>query len=218
MRARVPWFGCRAAGIHVNVHPKVLMKLVCTHVLTALSIAASLVACGDDSAPQVDADADTATPSDEQCPANLEPLRDGANGSLQTDAKADLSVRVVSAQALPPARDFNDWTIAITNANGDALPNAQVTWACAWMPVHGHGSNPKALEKLDDGRFELKRQNLSMYGGWQIKLWVTADGGQEYVPPTSSGVLNGNVCQPSNGTTGEPNIVFDICVPRMRGG
>jgi hypothetical protein len=153
----------------------------------------------------------------EQCPADTEEFRDGPNGLLRMDPQTGISVRIVNAEAVPPTKDFNDWTIAVTDANGAVLPDAQVTWACAWMPVHGHGSNPKRVNKLDGGRFELKQQNLSMYGGWQIKLWITADGGDAYVPQTSSGVLSGNVCQPSNGSANTPNIEFDVCVPRMRG-
>ena len=198
--------------------PKVLMRHVCTGFLTTVCVAAlSLAACGDDVAAAAQPDADV-VPPDEQCPANLDEFRASSEGLLQTDAKTGISVRLVDADAIPPARDFNTWTIAITDADGNAMPDARLMWACAWMQVHGHGTNPKSIEKLDGGEYVLKKQNLSMYGEWQIKLWITAGGdGTDYVPPGGSGVLDGNVCQPSNGTTGAPNIVFDVCVPRMRG-
>lgn len=137
---------------------------------------------------------------------------------MRKDEKNNIAVRIDDAEYAPPAKDFNDWTIAITDASGGPLPKAQITWVCAWMPVHGHGSNPKRLNKLDGGRFELKQQNLSMYGGWQIKLWIDPDGGSmEYQPQGGSGVLGGDVCIPVGDATALPNIQFDVCVPRARG-
>jgi hypothetical protein len=190
------------------------MKQMCTRVLTTLCLG-FIVACGGVAATPNAGDSGAPADPSEQCPADTETFRDGPMGLLRSDDKNNLSVRIVHAEAVPPTRDFNDWTIAVTDASGAPLPNAQLTWACAWMPVHGHGSNPKRVNKLDGGRFDLLQQNLSMFGGWQIKLWIDPDGGSVDFQPK---ITSGDVCMPNNGTSGPPNIEFDVCVPRMRGG
>ena len=181
-----------------------------------------LIACGDSmdaTAEVMDAESAAPLPPDQQCPADTEEFRaTEQSGLLQMDATQNFEVRLVSANWVPPAKDFNDWTIAVTDMNGTPMPNAQINWACAWMPAHGHGSNPKQINKLGDGRFELFQQNLSMYGGWQVKLWIDPDGGSvDYQPQSAGSGLSGTVCTPSNGTAGTQNIEFDVCVPRMRG-
>jgi hypothetical protein len=161
-----------------------------------------------------------AVDASEQCPANVEPFAIGASGLAKTDPATGLTVRLVDASASPPALDYNDWTIAITDAAGAPVQAAQITWACAWMAVHGHGSNPRQVKKLDAGRFELVKQNLAMYGPWQVRLWIDPTGASDaYVPQSGGGgIVGGEICTPSNGAPFAPTVVFDVCVPRSRAG
>lgn len=160
-----------------------------------------------------------AAPADDsaRCPAGTEEFRFGPNGLVQTDAATGMSVRLVQANASPPTRGFNDWTIAVVDAAGAPMANAELHWACAWMPAHNHGSNPKSVMRLGNGQFQLAKQNLAMYGGWQVKLWIDATGtGPVFDPQGGSGIVGGNACT-GPGISATPNIQFNICVPTSPG-
>jgi hypothetical protein len=197
----------------------VRMQPTRTSIFASACIALLSTACSSDTSSatnQETADSGAPDPS-EECPSDTPTLTDGTSGLQVADAKSGIAARIIKAQYLPPALATNDWTIAVTDATGAAMPNAQITWACAWMPVHGHGSNPKAVDKLGNGQFNLEKQNLSMYGGWEVQLWVNATGtGTDYAPQNGGGSLTGNACTPQGTTTGNPNLVFNVCVPRAR--
>ena len=151
-----------------------------------------------------------------QCPPGLPTFATGPSGLQARDEKSGLAARIISSSASPPEKDFNDWTIALTDANGAPATTATLTWACAWMDVHGHGTNPKRVDVKGNGEFLLFHQNLSMYGPWQVRLWVDPTGaGAAYAPQSVSGVANGNACTGPNALA-QPNLKFDICVPRTR--
>ena len=78
------------------------------------------------------------------------------------------------------------------------------------MPKHGHGSSPKKVNDLGDGRYELLQQNMAMQGGWEIRLWVDMTG--TGTPFEGGGVgINRMACA-------EPRTVETLkllaCVPR----
>ena len=193
-----------------------------TIIFAGACIALSSTACGSDStSPVADLSSDAGVDPSAECPANTPTFADGPNGlQAPIDTKNGIAVRLIQAQFSPPAKMSNDWTIAVTDPAGAPTTNAQITWACAWMPVHGHGSNPTAIDNLGNGQFKLEKQNLSMYGGWEIQLWVNNTGaGTQYAPQNGGGsLLTGNACtpDPSSGATGSPNIMFNICVPQAR--
>jgi hypothetical protein len=120
-----------------------------------------------------------------------------------------------SDQAPPPRKGYNTWTIAVRDATtGEPAPDATISWACAWMDVHGHGTNPKMVEALGDGKFRLVKQNLSMTGPWLVRLWVDPTGKQPmYEPHGVSTIANGLECDPTTGLQGVANAVFKVCVP-----
>jgi hypothetical protein len=189
------------------------------HITLLAWILLAAIACGDDSnaSPDASGAGDSPEPAAE-CPAETPTFAAEATHGLEaSDPKTGLSVRIIDANYSPPAKNFNDWEIAVTDQNGAPMPQAHVTWACAWMAVHGHGSNPRSVENADDGRFWLRKQNLSMYGGWQVRLWITTDAGaRDYVFPKGSSLVNSAACQAPDSTMGSPNISFDICVPTER--
>lgn len=140
-------------------------------------------------------------------------------GLLATDAKSGLQARVVWADHAPPIKERNTWTVAVTDAAGAPQSKAVISWACAWMPAHLHGTNPQSIDTAGDGRFSLVKQNMAMYGGWQVKLWVSTDpAAVPYAPNTGSGARSTDACSPADPRVGVANIVFNVCVPRNRSG
>jgi hypothetical protein len=181
---------------------------------------AGLLACGaDDAAPQPQYEEAGPMPIKAQCPADLAKFAIGEAGLSVTDSEGRFSVRIDDASAAPPEKNFNDWTIAVLDADGKGMSEARINWACAWMAVHGHGSNPQSIEALGEGRFVLKRQNLSMVGPWAVFLWIDPSGaGAQYMPQRGTSIANGYECKPSNGTKPAADVEFDFCVPEDRGG
>ena len=158
-------------------------------------------------------------PADEsaRCPADTEEFKVGPNGLTRSDAATGISVRLIKASDAPPIRGFNDWTLAVTDQSGMPMPQAELRWACAWMPAHNHGSSPKRVVRSGNGQFELLQQNLAMYGGWQVKLWIDASGtGPVFDPQKGSGIVGGDACR-GMGVSATPNIQFNICVPTSPG-
>ena len=77
------------------------------------------------------------------------------------------------------------------------------------MPAHGHGSNPKTVDKLGEGQFELIRQNMAMAGQWLIELWVDPTGETPSYEGRGTGIIPSACSKP--GTTS--SLVLKACVP-----
>jgi hypothetical protein len=166
-------------------------------------------ACGSDddgtSPSPVEMDA-----SDTSCPVGTPPFEFGPSGLSATDKAMTMKVYLEEASDKPPLYGTNDWTIQITDMMGAPMPAAKLTWACAFMPLHGHGSNPKTVTDLGDGKYELVKQNMAMQGGWEIRLWVDPTGaGTTYTGGGSS--INKMACS-EPGTV--ETFVLQACVPR----
>lgn len=167
----------------------------------------SAAACGsDESGPRSDlGDSDEAL--DESCPSDTPPFNFGPTGLSAVNESSGVKVFLEEASSKPPFYGTNDWTIAITDVSGKPMPEATLTWACAFMVHHGHGSNPKLVENLGDGRFRLLKQNLAMSGQWEIRLWVDPTGAAEAY---TGGIGSArSVCA----GPGEP-LILRACVPR----
>lgn len=164
--------------------------------------AASAASAGAGSAPM------RSTP----CPETYKHFSVGASGTLVTDAASNIAMRVDDGP-LPPVFGNNTWTVSLTDAaTGAPAANAHITWACAFMDVHGHGSNPKAIENLGGGRYKVRDQNTRMFGPWELRFWIDPSGAApDYVPTTI--LENGKQCVPTSGPEGKPSFQFDICVP-----
>jgi len=187
------------------------MKQIVTYTSLTLVLAVVGGGCGSDDEPTdgaggagADAEADTS------CPADTPPFNFGPSGLSATNESAGLKVYLETASDKPPFYGPNDWTIALTDLDGNPASNAVLTWACAYMPKHGHGSSPKDANNLGDGRYELLKMNMAMQGGWEIRLWVDPTGAGE--PFEGGGVgINRAACA-------EPRTVETLkllaCVPR----
>jgi hypothetical protein len=155
-----------------------------------------------------------AQPETPPCDPTLPAFTTGPSGLTTSDTTGQLKVRIESADNQPPAKSYNTWKIVVEDASGQPMPSAKLNWVCAWMAVHGHGSNPQQVNKLGNGELELVKQNLSMYGPWAVKLWIDPTGaGPEYLPQDGAMVMAGNNCMPSNGAAPNPNVEIDFCVP-----
>ena len=175
----------------------------------------ALVGCGSDDAVDGQPVAGDDAGDDTSCPADTPAFTTGPAGLTVQDTSAGIKVRLDEAEYQPPAKAYNTWHLAITDLEGAALPQAQITWACAWMNAHGHGTNPKSITRLADGRFEIGKQNLSMNGAWAVRFWVNKTGtGKDF--SGGSEQRNPNACNAPDSS--QPNIEFKVCVPRQRGG
>ena len=210
-------WGRHARGRHM-MGPRVLSLVALT-----LVVAASACASDDDGSASSGAAASSAGAGtgsanpDEQCPANYLPFSTGEEAGLRVPVEGtNMEVRLLTADHEPPARDWNTWTIGIRDAaTGAPATTPVITWACAWMDVHGHGTNPKQVEKVGDADYQLASQNLSMFGPWEIRLWIDPTGTEmPYAPGSGSTERNGNACMPTHGMQGTANTEFTICVPR----
>ena len=149
----------------------------------------------------------TSTP----CPDNYKTFSVGPSGTVVTDPASNISMRVEDGP-IPPIFGNNTWTVSMTDATGAPATNAHITWACAFMSVHGHGSNPKQMTNLGGGKYTLKDQNTRMFGPWEVQFWIDPTGATpDYVPTTI--LADGKQCNPTTGPAGKPNFEFNICVP-----
>ena len=180
---------------------------------STLSLLALFTACADDAAMRPADDAEGSVES--SCPPELPEFSTGRAGLTVMDPKLGIKVRVDDADYQPPRFGTNTWTIAVTDAADQSLPAAQLTWACAFMPLHGHGSNPRVVEKLDATRWRLGGQNMAMQGVWEIRLWIDPDGGSEEFRGAQAGGLQGNACRAPDG--GPETLRIMTCVPRQLG-
>jgi hypothetical protein len=162
----------------------------------------------DEPAPAVDAGDGTA-PS-KACPPDT-PDFDFGSGGLTSEPNEALGIQahLVTASARPPANGYNDWTIEITDLNGNPIADASLVWACAFMPAHSHGSNPKSVVSLGFGQFELVKQNMTMAGGWLIQLWVDPTG----ETPNYAGRGTGIITSPCSKPRTTASLVLKACVP-----
>jgi hypothetical protein len=152
-----------------------------------------------------------------ECAADYLAFSTGDEGGLRVPVKdTAYEVRLLGANHEPPKKDYNSWTIGVRDAaTGAPVPNATISWACAWMNVHQHGTNPKGFVSKGNGDFELVDQNLSMFGPWEVRFWVDPTGAAPmYDPQMGSTQRNGKACTPSTGPQVEYNTEFRVCVPR----
>jgi hypothetical protein len=173
---------------------------------------ASGVACKSDGDAMDPPDAGTTDSGiDMSCPKNTPEFNFGPTGLSAANETMGVKVYLETASDKPPLFGSNDWTIVFTDMMGDAMPEANLTWACAFMPAHGHGSNPKMVENLGGGRYKLVRQNMAMQGGWEIRLWVDPTGGGTTYTGGKLTSINRTAC---SGPGGEQSLTLYACVQR----
>ncbi|MET0386835.1 MAG: FixH family protein [Polyangiales bacterium] len=193
------------------------MNKIFTNAIAA-PLVAMVVACGSDPvepASGATAGEDTSADAGARCSPTIEPFAaTETDGLVRPDATSGSQVRIVSADHTPPDFGYNSWVLKVTDAAGAAVADTHVVWACAWMPAHLHGSNPREIIEQGDGRFAINNQNLSMYGEWQIRFWFSDDpNATPYQPQMRTDNRTGNACTPRDSALGA-SVNFDICIPR----
>jgi hypothetical protein len=154
---------------------------------------------------------------DETCPADLQPLAIGAAGTKFADEAKTVTVRLDYIDPLQPDKAPNTWRIAVTDAAGQPAAKATLAWSCAYMAVHGHATNPTAIQQTAPGAFELSDIYLGMYGPWQMKFWIDLTGATpSYAPQNGTAVGFGQECNPPDAAKSATNLTLDFCVPQDR--
>ena len=83
--------------------------------------------------------------------------------------------RWVEGTPAPPDRGNNTWTLEILDPNGSPLTGVTDVRIKAWMPDHGHGTNPLWNDATaTDSKFEVGPFNLFMPGLWEFTVSVEA--------------------------------------------
>ncbi len=97
------------------------------------------------------------------------PTDDFAIGQPRAGVEGRLRVAIREATPAPPARDLNDWLIAVSDPDGS--PPSDCTVAVGlFMPAHGHTSTTEPVIRPGDtpGQFHVDEMNLFMPGRWEI--------------------------------------------------
>lgn len=179
--------------------------------LFVLLVAGSAACGGDDGGGTAGSSGGAAGSGDMSCSPDTPELTFGPTGLGAANEMLGVKVYVVDASDRPPTNGSNDWTIQFTDMMGNDMPTANLTYACAWMAQHGHGSNPKVVENLGGGKYKLDKQNMAMQGDWQIKLWVDPTGGGTTFTGINTPALNRDAC---SGPTSTESLSLKACVPR----
>ena len=134
-------------------------------IITCVALLA-VTACGSPSSDDVAANACLEDTRAEPYTAGLERASD--NGMFKA--------RLVEGTPAPPDRGNNTWTLEILDPNGSPMGEVTDLRVKAWMPDHGHGTNPLWNDGTEqaDGRFQVGPFNLFMPGLWQFTISVEA--------------------------------------------
>lgn len=115
---------------------------------------------------------------------------------MQKVADSGTVFTLMDSQPAPPNKGYNDWTLQITDADGnpvDVNATASFTQVCDGsgdplcendliikpkMPDHGHGSSiiPEVKETGDAGVYQIQKVNLYMSGYWEIAVGAKGHG------------------------------------------
>ena len=96
---------------------------------------------------------------------------------LSESGSAGYTVTVSQSSPFPVARDDNDWTVTITDGDGQPATGLSVT-TDPQMPDHGHGTPIRAeITEGNPGTYEISRINLWMPGYWEIGFALADDQG-----------------------------------------
>lgn len=92
---------------------------------------------------------------------------------MAKETESGFEVELAESDPAPPARQDNSWVIAVKDANGEPILDAQLTLNPR-MPDHGHGAPREAVvTQLGDGRYRAEPVALFMPGYWTIDVSVS---------------------------------------------
>jgi hypothetical protein len=90
-----------------------------------------------------------------------------AQGLQRASPNGHFSATLVSADPAPPVRGTNNWTVKLTDAQGNVAGDAPE--ATPFMPEHGHGTSVvPSMQKQNDGTYQVGPLYLFMPGVWRV--------------------------------------------------
>ena len=142
-----------------------------------------------------------------RCPADT-PMFSAApdSGLLVVGNRSTVQGRIVQAEPAQPERFENDWTVQFSDPTGMPLDDLTIASACAFMPVHGHGGEPKEVVKSGAATFSLMGLNLFMRGPWEVQLAVRAGALEDAAQSEATS------CDRDRRQTGSDLLVFRACI------
>ena len=101
-----------------------------------------------------------------------------ASGMSVTSMSGNVKVALMAASPAPPEIELNTWTLSVTDASGNAIPNAAPVMV-PWMPDHGHGPSvqPSVVATGDGKTFKVTDIDLFMAGVWRLTISATSTTG-----------------------------------------
>lgn len=124
------------------------------------------------------------------------PVACGDTGELLIGAEAlgkdeRMKISLVEASPAPPQKYENDWTIQLSDMDGEPVTDATITEVEPFMTVHGHDGLfiPEVASADGAGQFQVDRINMWMGGPWEVRFTVDSE------------------------SLGEDYIVFQVCIP-----
>jgi hypothetical protein len=95
------------------------------------------------------------------------------DGLSRTSNAGHYTVTLLTMDPAPPTRGIVSLKLGITDANGDAVEDATVSFEPV-MPQHGHGSDPeKNPGTWNDGGYDVGPLTLQMPGYWEFQVKVS---------------------------------------------
>jgi len=142
-----------------------------------------------------------------RCPADT-PMFSAApdSGLLVMGKRNTVQGRIIQADPAQPERFENDWTVQFSDPTGVPLDNLTISNACAFMPVHGHGGEPKEVMASGAATFTLVGLNLFMRGPWEVQLAVSAG------PAAAVAQSETTSCDRDRRQPGSDLLVFRACI------
>ncbi len=104
---------------------------------------------------------------------------DGGAAPLKADSDLASDTGVYKVRAVPVVpvkRGANDFSVQVVMPQG-----AKVVGATAFMPAHGHSSEPPTITQAADGSFRVDHLVLFMGGRWEITLSVAGGAKEDQV-------------------------------------
>jgi hypothetical protein len=126
------------------------------------ALAGALFACGSSSSA---ADAGDVV----NCQTDARVSTYAPNMSVKSSAGA-MTFALVQSSPSPPARGNDTWTIHVTDASGQPLPNLSLS-VQTFMPDHGHGAPVvAAITANGGGDYTVTPLDFFMPGVWRIRF------------------------------------------------
>jgi hypothetical protein len=142
------------------------------HLIFCALAVLGLTGCPEDSEEMMAADGGDKPYESIQCPSDQP---DFFIGVKAMGASELIEGELIDADKVPVGWHHNDWVVAFTGADGEALEDIEMTSAKTWMPAHGHGGGQvPTIMPLDDGEFDVDGLNINMNGPWQFIFQLTA--------------------------------------------